>query len=169
MKKLIIITASVLGLTTMAMGQTAAANAAAGGEKKIESCEGKGKSHWGKRRGHRRGMGKILMQSEPVRAALADKAKAAGHDFTTRAGKKAFFKSVKEQKKAWLKGQGIDSRAERRAFRDKLKVNQKTEADKLGYNLDSLAGKEQYAVYLIKNDRAHELGLRGGHKRKGRR
>lgn len=167
MKKLIITALSVVGLTTMAMGQTSSSGAE---PKKNEACERKGHGLWGKK--HRRGggMGKLLMASEPVRTALTEKAKAQGHDFNTRPGKKAFFKAIKEKKKAWLKGQGIDSRAERRDFRKKLKVSQKAEAERLGYNLDSLAGKEQYAVFLIKNDRMHELALRGhGRRHKGRR
>lgn len=164
MKKLIITAASVLGLTTMAMGQTSTATAdkpAVSKEERGKSCDKKGWGFWGKKRSHRHGMGKILMQSEPIRTALAEQAKAQGHDMTTRAGKKAFFKGIREKKKAWIKGQGVDSRAKRREFRQKLKANQKAEADKLGYNLDSLAGKEQYALFLIKNDRSHELAMRG--------
>lgn len=183
MKKLVITAASVLGLSTFALGQgsgstsagqsSAAAQSPAKVEEKSEkSCDKKSWWSWGKkRRHHKRGLGRVLMQSEPIRTALAAKAKAAGHDIETREGKRAFFKSIKEQKKAWVKAQGVDmsSRKARRDLRTKLAAEQKAEADKLGYNLDSLAGKEQYALHMINNDRIHELMMgskMGGKKRR---
>lgn len=169
MKKLVITAATVLGLTSVAMGQQADQSSAAipSPAKVSETNEGSAEAQnwWSlakKRHRHKLGLGRILMQSEPIRTALTEKAKEAGHDFETRQGKVAFFKSIKEEKKAWAKGQGYDlsQRKSRRDFRVKIIADQKAEAEKLGYNLESLAGKEQFALYLINSDRVHELMIR---------
>lgn len=165
MKKLCIALASVLGLSPMAMSQTSSPEQnAASVEMRTKGGErGDKGSRWsfGKKRhkrGHKRGLG-FLLQSEPIRVALKEKAHAGGFDLETRKGKRGFVKSLKERTKEWAKAQGVDvkDRAARRAFRKKVADNQKTEAAGLGLNLDSLAGKEQYALHLISKDRLPEL------------
>lgn len=165
MKKLCIALASVVGLSPMAMGQSSgstASSASAEMQKKDGDHCDKGRSWWSfgkKRRGHKkRGLG-FLLQSEPIRVALKEKAQAGGFDLETRKGKRGFVKSLKERTKEWAKTQGVDikDREARRAFRKKVADNQKAEAAGLGLNLDSLAGKEQYALHLISKDRLPEL------------